>query len=327
MPQKEKMRFLKKIFGSGKEEDPPKEDSHFDNYRKELEALDLATMEDLEKLVKPLIRQATIIELQPASRPPENSQMNSHFGGQPYFEHGEVWPRSKSGRNLSFIFQIFNQEGLELPAQIKLIQFFYDFESYPWDTADDGWLVKIYKEINPDKIQFIERPEELDFNKYCEVKFRAGSSLPDWEGIDLYDDIASKLNLRFYSVSKMKKFVETLHTYGNVTGTITKAEAGDDDDNEKRLAKKVINRARKQADLIAQSINKQVGEILEISEIPNDPENIGDGTWNLNRMIGGWTAYPPLSAMPSDVVTVMPGMGLSTKIKKEKILRVKFELK
>ena len=129
------MSFWKKIFGRNESQGESSEAaSHFDKYRAELDKLGLKTMEDLEQLVKPLIRKITKIEVKPASRPPENSQSISHFGGQPYFEEGEKWPQSKSGKSLDFIFQIYNDERIELAADIKLIQFYYDWEEFPWDT-------------------------------------------------------------------------------------------------------------------------------------------------------------------------------------------------
>ncbi|WP_405225644.1 DUF1963 domain-containing protein [Dokdonia sp. Asnod1-B02] len=108
--------------------------SHFDTYREDLNDLDLKTFTDLENLVKPLIEKATKLEILPASRPPENSQMLSHFGGHPYFEKGESWPKTNKGDHLAFIFQIFNTPELELPENIALIQFYYDWEEFPWET-------------------------------------------------------------------------------------------------------------------------------------------------------------------------------------------------
>lgn len=155
---------------------------------------DLTSFEDLENLVKLLIRTATKIEILPASRPPENTQLQSHFGGQPYFEKGEEWIKTDDGKPLEFIFQLFNNDEIELPKSIKLIQFFYDWDEFPWDTNDKGWRVKIYETLNIDKIQHIEKPAELDKSKFCEIKFTTVKSLPDWEGIEIYNSKASELS-------------------------------------------------------------------------------------------------------------------------------------
>ncbi|AFM04724.1 hypothetical protein Fleli_2352 [Bernardetia litoralis DSM 6794] len=204
------MNFWKKIF-SGKE-DKPKTESHFDKYRNELNELDLKTISDLENLVKPIIRTATKIEVLKASRPPESSQLISHFGGQPYFEKGELWPTSKKGKNLEFIFQVFNSNDLQLPKSIELIQFYYDWDEFPWDTSNNGWLVKIYKKIEKENIAFIDKPSELERSKYCEIKFSSTKSLPDWEGIDLH----------CYNASKLSCVLDEDEPWGNYDQIVTK---------------------------------------------------------------------------------------------------------
>lgn len=188
------MSFWKKIFGKKSETNSDKAESHFDKYRSELNELNLKSVSDLENLVKPLIRQTTKLEIQPASRPPENSQLESHFGGHPYFEKGEQWPKGKKGKHLDFIFQVFNSPELELPKSIELVQFFYDWEEFPWDTENDGWLVKIYGKVKKESIEFIAKPIELDKSKFCKLEFKPTQTLPDWEGIDLFGNNASKLS-------------------------------------------------------------------------------------------------------------------------------------
>jgi uncharacterized protein YwqG len=169
-------------------------DSHFEKYRKRLDSLNLKSMQDLEKIVLPIIGPATKVVVKESSQQPENSQLLSHFGGQPYFEEGEEWIKSNNGKYMQFIFQIFNTTELELPKSIKLIQFYYDWDEFPWDTKHDGWSVKIYKELKTDKVIIIDKPTELESSKYCEIEFQAVKSLPDWQGIDLYEPNASDLS-------------------------------------------------------------------------------------------------------------------------------------
>ncbi|MBC9795394.1 DUF1963 domain-containing protein [Sinomicrobium weinanense] len=188
------MSFWKNIFGYKTGKNNTKTGSHFDTYRNELHKLNLKSISDLEALVKPLIRETTKIEVLPASRPPENSQLNSHFGGQPYFEKGEHWPTTKDGKALDFIFQVFNAPDLDLPKHIALIQFYYDWEVSPWDSIDDGWKVKIYPKVNPEHLKFIEKPETSYTSSYCGIAFKPTRTLPDWEGIDLHCPDASKLS-------------------------------------------------------------------------------------------------------------------------------------
>ncbi|SHG04264.1 DUF1963 domain-containing protein [Pedobacter caeni] len=168
--------------------------SHFDQYRKELSEANLSSVEDLENLIKPLIRSATKIEVKKAAKPLENTSLLSHFGGNPYFEKGEEWPEAKNGKHLDFIFQIYNNGEINLPGNIKLVQFFYDWEAFPWDTNDDGWLVKTYTTLNTAQMVKIEKPTELEVSSYCEVTFTTVPSLPDWEGLEIYSRHASNLS-------------------------------------------------------------------------------------------------------------------------------------
>jgi len=171
-----------------------REEPLFGDYHAELKELGLSSFADLEALVKPLIKKTTRLIVKKPSQAPENSQLKSHFGGQPYFENSEEWPKSKSGRPLDFIFQVFNTGDMQLPEHIKLVQFYYDFKEFPWETAKDGWLVKIYENLKKDEIKAIPKPQELEKSKYCEIDFLESKSLPDWEGINRISDKASKLS-------------------------------------------------------------------------------------------------------------------------------------
>lgn len=162
------------------------------NYLKKLFGKNDESLVNLEMQVNKLVKSATRIELKTASDPVGSSSLKSHFGGLPYFEEGETWPITKAGKQLEFIFQIFNQPELNLPKEIKLIQFYYDWDEFPWDTENDGWFVKIYNDLNYEKKLTILKPKlEREFTKYCEIEFTTFKSLPDWEGIDVYDETIS----------------------------------------------------------------------------------------------------------------------------------------
>ena len=174
-------------------------DEHFERYRKELDKLNLKTTSDLEKLVAPLIKEATKITLKNPSKMPKDSHLKSHFGGQPYFEKGEEWPRARDdfreNRELEFVFQIYNESGIALPENIKLVQFYYDLDDeFSFETKDGGWLVKIYEDIRPENYLFIAKPKKNKTVKYCEIKHKQIKSLPDWQGLDVYSPNASKLS-------------------------------------------------------------------------------------------------------------------------------------
>ena len=167
------------------------------------------TREELKSLLKPLIKKAAKMTLKryiphssfPIPQIPEGTELQSHFGGQPYFEKGEQWPKAKNGNNLVFVFQVFNDGNMGLPENIKLIQFYYDFDDLtPWFTEDDGWLVKVYETLHKENYTFIKKPPEYFtryFNKpdekedniwipYCEIEFKPILSLPTDEFVDEY---------------------------------------------------------------------------------------------------------------------------------------------
>lgn len=189
------MSFWRKLFGKKEiKKSVESTEVNFAVYRSELAKLNLTSIEDLEGLIKKLKRRTTKIMVSEPINQPLNSHLNSHFGGQPYFEEGEEWPRSKTGKPLELIFQIFNEENLDLPKTINLVQFYYDWDESPWDTADDGWLVKVYKGIDNEKSKIIDKPIELAKSNYCEITYKESITLPDWEGIDEFSNNASKLS-------------------------------------------------------------------------------------------------------------------------------------
>ncbi|KRD62823.1 hypothetical protein ASE40_03260 [Flavobacterium sp. Root935] len=165
----------------------------FEEYRKNLQAENLTSFEDLENLLKPLIKEAFSINVLEESEQQENNPLISHFGGNPYFEIGEEWPKSENGNYQTFMFQIYNDGTINLPENIKLIQFFYDWELFPCYTDEDGWQFKIYEKLNPENTVKIEQPVLTTSVDYCEVTFNKIKSLPNWDSIDLYSEKAFQL--------------------------------------------------------------------------------------------------------------------------------------
>lgn len=159
--------------------------------KKELHTLGLSTQGDLVEIVKPLIINTLKVCLNQPIQMPENSQFLSHFSGQPYFEKGESWPTTGEGQPLDFIFQWVNPGTIEILGGIQVLQFYYDWESI--ETADEGWLIKTYKQINKEKNLFIEKPAELGRRKYREMMLSLTKTLPDWQSLDLYQPLVSKL--------------------------------------------------------------------------------------------------------------------------------------
>ncbi len=150
-------------------------------------------MTQIEEKTNSLLKDSFKLIVEKPSRPLDDSQLISHFGGMPYFEKEEEWPTGENGQPLDFIFQIYNENSF-FSKEIKLIQFYYDWEEMPWDNEDKGWLVKVYKVINSDNKVIIERPSELDRAKFCLVKFAPEKSLPDWESLYGIDKALSNLS-------------------------------------------------------------------------------------------------------------------------------------
>lgn len=158
--------------------------SNLDQQRAELQQRGLTTMADLASLLRPLLLPAIKLTPVEARLLLNNSQVCSHFGGVPYFEVGETWPVSKTGRPLDFIMQVVATEESRLPAGIALLQFFYGWEDFPWDTDQPGWLVKTYPVVSPEKAQVLVWPASLAAPTFREIAFSTVQTLPDWEGLD-----------------------------------------------------------------------------------------------------------------------------------------------
>jgi len=105
------------------------------------------------------------------------------LGGDPYFEAGETWPRSASGRPMEFICQIFNEASIELPDSIQLLQLFYDMEELPWENEQDGWMVKLYPTLKRNQMITITPPTELEPIQYIPIRYESIKDAPDWDAL------------------------------------------------------------------------------------------------------------------------------------------------
>jgi len=186
-----------------------------------LEELNLKTIKDLENLIKPAVKDATKLILTRKDTIPANSHLLSHFRGQPYFEKGEKWPSIREGDQFELIFQIFNTGNINMPSNIKLLQFYYDYEnspiSYKTYTEDNvrigykhgnGWLVKIYENLDFENSIIIQAPEGVapDPEVYCEIEYKAVKSLPCWEYSEENDKLIEMLCGKLDGESKKKNF-------------------------------------------------------------------------------------------------------------------------
>jgi uncharacterized protein YwqG len=170
--------------------------SNFNQFRQELQMLGLSTQADLASLVKPLILNTIKLSLDQSNDRSKNTQFLSQFGGYPYFEVGESWPITTAGKPLDFIFQIVNLENIDFfrDLNIQVIQFYYNWDSFAWETKQEGWVIKTYKHMNREKSLLIEKPAELKARGYCNIILSEAKTLPDWESIKHYQPLASKLS-------------------------------------------------------------------------------------------------------------------------------------
>ncbi len=144
--------------------------------------LDTALKDKLKQLIRPKDK------IRVVAGAPENyagSFLRSNFNGIPYLEQDEKWPINlQTRRPLDFVFQIINDDNLLLPPYIKVLQFYYDWEMRPTSWKQEGWLIKVYPELDESKsIQLDKTPKP----QFCSVNYKRGYALPSWESLDVYD--------------------------------------------------------------------------------------------------------------------------------------------
>jgi len=189
----------------------------FEDYRKELAEHNLSTFEDLVNLVQDLAKDACKIILKKPKSEDEYSQLFSHFGGDPYFEKGEQWPGMEIGSPATFICQVFNEKNNNLPDDIELIQFFYDYDYGPSRSSQNGWYIKIYTNLLIHDLEYMSPPKGIRKTKFCPIVFKSVKSLPSWEELKFRSPLAFKLSCvldeetpwRNYHIAARKVLPET----------------------------------------------------------------------------------------------------------------------
>ena len=113
---------------------------------------------------------------------------------------------------MEFVFQFFNADNKHLPENIKLVQFYYDFDKSPWSSEEDGWLVKVYESLNTDDAVILEIPDGGITKCYCEIQYETIKTLPADGDLDIYDKNAEMLScvLDDYTVSDISKIASKL---------------------------------------------------------------------------------------------------------------------
>jgi uncharacterized protein YwqG len=85
----------------------------------------------------------------------------SKFGGQPYFEKGEDWPRcTRCHQPQFFICQVDVREcpATGLSRHFGLVSFFYCWKCCPWKADQPGWSIINHFEPSEDKFVLVQMP-------------------------------------------------------------------------------------------------------------------------------------------------------------------------
>lgn len=146
-------------------------------------------MNRLETALKPILREATALELYQLQPGQRVTSVATKFGGSPYAEIQDEWPLCPScGDGLTFICQVNAADCFHrMPSKIALFSFFYCTQCSPWGMSDEPqgqWLVRVYSE--PSETRFIELSDSSPPDakvQTCGVHTSRVLSLPDLEGI------------------------------------------------------------------------------------------------------------------------------------------------
>lgn len=157
-------------------------------------------MSSIDAILKPLIKTAFVLDVQPATTP--LSLVASKFGGKPYQESGETWPQCPTCKKpLSFICQLdIRQTNHPARFEIPFFSFYYCWDCSPWglyDEAEGQWVVRQYRDPSEKNAVVTHFPSNLDYGTECQVLFQETLSLPDWEGVNRWCPEAAELSCQF----------------------------------------------------------------------------------------------------------------------------------
>ncbi len=146
--------------------------------------------EEITKLLKPLAKTSTKLNLKKVDNFEDLPLIGTHFGGQPYAEAGDEYPVCPTCSNsLTFIYQIDTRQGFhEKPKHIEFFTFFYCVKCFPWGFENDPkgqWIVRTYNQ--PDEIKFVKiQPytKTLYEVQPCIVNAEKITIFPDYEELD-----------------------------------------------------------------------------------------------------------------------------------------------
>lgn len=151
------------------------------------EGVATATLQQLENRLIPLTKNTTVLKVKEATRLHPEAALKSHFGGTPYFEQGDTWPVNKKGLPLQFVFQVFATPFTQLPAGVRLLQFFCPHFTVKESFNVNDCYVRLVTDFDPQKQVILLEPSFITSRPYCEIVSEEALSLPDWHGLPLYN--------------------------------------------------------------------------------------------------------------------------------------------
>lgn len=100
-----------------------------------------------------------------------------------------------------------------------------------------------------------------------------------------YREAEKTIVLHFRSKTKLQEFIKEVKKIQGLTGSIASVKHSKIEIYEQQLTKKLLSKAKSNATFIAEHSGKKAGRILQVREEQPDEAH------------GGWTMYPPLSAL------------------------------
>jgi len=90
--------------------------------------------------------------------------------------------------------------------------------------------------------------------------------------------------LKFRSKTKLSEFIKQARMIPGIMGSITSLKSSEFENRSNEISGKLLEKCKAKAALIAKQAHKNLGSIQQVKEENGEPK-------------GGWTMYPPLSAL------------------------------